>query len=242
MAITIVASVFGSRAGGTTGVTLVYAGGATDDIAITFGGFAGGTATAPGVTSPSGYTSIYSRDAADSDFKVEWKRLGATPDPSVLLAASGDAADAVGYGAYVLRGVDTSANPFDMSPLVTTSITATGVPKAPSVITATNGAIVIAMGGNDVLDATPGVIPNFSANIGGSTNDTDDFSFAGAVSILGTAGTLNPTIWSTWASGAYVTVTTALKPYIVPAEPVTQFEFAGQYSNLPPHVRNKVTI
>lgn len=238
MAISIVTSVVGTSAGGTTGVTLVLAGAQTNDVVVTWGGFAGGTATAPGVVSPSGYTSIYSRDAADTDFKVEWKRMGATPDPSVLLAASGDAADAIGYGAYVLRGVDTSANPFDINPVIQTSI-ATGVPDSPSVLTATNGAIVLALAVNDVNDNSPGVVANFAANIGGSTNDTDDLSVAGAASILSTAGSLNPDAWSTWTAGAYVALTTVLKPQAdAPAAPVSQFEFAGAFSPLPKRYRN----
>ena len=235
MAISIVASVFSAVASGAN-VTLVYAGAQENDIAFTFGGNSGGTATAPGVISPAGYTSIYSVDSASVDFKVEWKRLGATPDPSVLLAGSGDGADAVAYGAYVLRGVDRGVNPFDISPIIQTSI-ATGNPSAPSVLTVTNGAIILAMAAGDNNDSTPGDVVNFAANIGGSTNDTDDCTVAGAASILATAGGLKPTIWNGWATNNYAAVTTALKPYIEPAAPVTQFEFAGQYAPLPKRFR-----
>lgn len=207
MAITIVSSVISAAASGAN-ITLPITGGAGNDVVVVFGGFAGGTATAPGVISPSGYTSVYVLDDANNDFKIQWKRLGSTPDPSVLLAGSGDAADAGAYGLYVLRGVDTSANPFDAT--IKTSVAA-GVPQSPSIITATNNAMVLALAGNDVNDASLGTVTNFDANIGAGVNDTDDFSAGGAASIIGTAGTISPTAWSTWTSGNYVSATLALK-------------------------------
>lgn len=213
MAITVVASVFGTSAGGTTGITLVYAGAQENDIAVTWGGFAGGTATAPGVTSPSGYSSVWQQDTAALDTKLEWKRLGATPDPSVLLAASGDAADAIGYAAYVLRGVTTAADPFDA---VFKSSVATGVPQAPSIVTATNGAVILAFGANDVNDGSIGTVTNFGANMGGSSNDTDDFSVGAAASVIATAGSITPTAWTTWTAGAYNAIAVALKPATTP--------------------------
>ena len=208
MAITIVTSVVGTAVGGTN-VTLALGSTAQNDIVVTFGGFAGGTATAPGVISPSGYTSVLVVDCAANDFKIQWKRLGATPDPSVLLANSGDAADAVGYGAYVLRGVVTDPDPFDST--IKTSV-ATGVPNVPSIVTTTAGAIVLALGVNDINDGSPGVLTRFAANIGGSSNDNDDFTVAGAASIIATAGTIYPSVWTTWASGVYNTAAVALKP------------------------------
>jgi len=212
MAITIVASVFTSAASGAN-VTLPIDGAAANDIVVAWGGFAGGTATAPGVISPSGYTSIFSRDDANNDFKVEWKRMGASPDPSVLLAGSGDAADPNAYGVYVLRGITNLTSILSTAVL---STVATGVPQSPSIITVNNGDIILAVGGNDVNDGSPGTVTNFSANIGGGSNDTDDFSAAGAASVIATAGTITPTAWTTWASSNYVTATIALIPATTP--------------------------
>lgn len=236
MAITIVTSVVGTSAGGSTGVTLALGSTAENDVVVTFGGFAGGTATAPGVTSPSGYSSVWVTDSAALDSKLEWKRLGATPDPSVLLAASGDAADAIGYVAYVLRGVDTSSNPFDAT--IKTSV-ATGVPQSPSIITTTDGAIVLALGANDIFDSSPGVVSNFAANVGGSTNDTDDQSVGGAASVLSTAGSISPTAWTAWGSGVYNTATIALKPQAEAGGGADPFQsYFGAFSPLPKQFRN----
>ena len=209
MAITIVNSILTTAAGGTGSVALAFTGTAQDDIVVTWGGFAGGSATAPGVVSPTGYSSLLVVDSAATDFKIEWKRLGATPDTSVLLSKSGDVADAVGYGAYVLRGVVSSGDPFNAT--IKTSI-ATGVPNVPSIVTVTNEAMVLALGVNDVFDSSPGVLTRFNANMGGSTNDTDDFSVAGAASVIATAGSIYPSVWTTWSSGAYNTAAIALTP------------------------------
>ena len=76
--------------------------------------------------------------------------------------------------------------------------------------------MVLAVGGNDINDASPGVIIPFAANMGASSNDSDDFSAAGAASIIATAGSIYPSVWTTWGSGAYVTATLALTPATTP--------------------------
>lgn len=207
MAITVVTSIVGTAVGGNN-VTLALGSTAIDDIVVTFGGFAGGTATAPGVISPTGYASVWVNDSAALDTKLEWKRLTAA-DPSVLLSNSGDAADAVGYVAYVLRGVVPTGSPFQGG--TQTSI-ATGVPNVPSIVTVTAGAIVLALGANDINDASPGVLTRFNANVGGSSNDTDDQTVGGAASIIAVAGSTYASVWTTWASGVYNTVAVALTP------------------------------
>jgi len=212
MAITIVASVFATSNNGGK-VTLVWADGQEGDVAVTWGGFSGGTACIAGVISPDGYTSIWSNDSAALDTNLAWKRFGATPDPSVLLMGPGDASDATGYAGYLLRGVTNAVDPLDVP--ITTSI-ATGVPNAPSIITVTDGAMVMAFGVNDINDTSPGTLTKFSANMGGSSNDTDDQTVAAAASIIQTAGSIYPSVWTTWASGVYNTATVALRPAVAP--------------------------
>lgn len=220
MAITIVSSIATAAASGAN-ITIPLDGAQTNDIVVTWGGFAGGTATAPGVISPAGYTSVLVVDSAGVDTKVEWKRLNGTPDPSVLLAGSGDAADAGAYGMFLLRGVTTAADPFDIA--VRSSI-ASGVPQAPSVITVTAGAMVLALAANDVFDSSPGTVTNFSANITATANDNDDQTVGGAASIISAAGTISPTAWSTWAAGVYNGITLAFRPAAIPT---VQTSFIG---------------
>lgn len=230
MAITIVASVVATSADGAD-VTLVFDGSQENDVAVVMGGFAGGTATAPGVISPSGYSSIWTVDSGQLDTKLEWKRLDSNPDASVLCAGSGNAADSTGYVGYVLRGVSTDASPFDATTV--TSI-ASGTPQSPSIITVTDGAIVLALAANDVFDSTPGVVNNFDANMSGSSNDNDDITVAGAASILSTAGTIAPDAWSTWAGGTYNTATVALAPYVAPPAQADPFQsYVGAFASLP---------
>lgn len=213
MAITIVASIAGAAASGAN-ITLALADTATDDIIVTWGGFAGGTATVPGVLGPTGFTSVWTVDSAAVDTKIEWLRAGATPPTSVLLAGSGDAADSGAYGAYVLRGVTPTGDPLNVP--IRTSI-ASGAIQSPSIITLTADAAVLALGINDVFDSSPGTVTNFASNVFASANDTDDATAAGAASIIAVAGTVSPAAWTTWGDGAYNTATLALTPASVVA-------------------------
>jgi len=182
---------------------------AENDIIVLGGGFAGGTATAPGALGPAGFSSVFVLDSADTDFKVEWLRAGSTPPTSILTAGSGNNQDATAYAVFAIRGADTSSNPFDTA--AQTSI-AVGVPNASSIITETDGAAVLVFAGNDVFDPTPGVVTNFAHDISASNNETDDFSIGAAASIFASAGTKNAGAWSSWGSGNYVAATLAVKP------------------------------
>lgn len=208
MAITIVTSIAGSAVDGGD-VTLAYDSLQADDVIVTFGGFAGGTETAPGVLGPAGFTSVWTVNSAAIDVKGEWLRVGADAPASVLLSGSGTATDATAYVSYALRGVTNSGDPLDVG---IQTVEANGTPQAPSIVTVTDGAMVLALASNSVLDTSTGVVSNFSADISASSNDTDDISSAGAASLLSTAGSISPNAWSSWGIGDYGAMTLAVKP------------------------------
>jgi hypothetical protein len=220
MAITIVASVAGFAINGGD-VTLALAGAAANDIVVTFGGHSNRAGQVPGVVSPSGYTSIFGNLAANPNYKMEWKRMGEVPDVSVLLNGTANAADAATYGAYVLRGVTTDENPFNVP---ARSSVANGVPQSPSIITVSASVMVLATASAANTDTSKGTVTNFSANISANGNDTGtDHGTGGAASVRGAAGSLSPTAWSTWSAAAYVGVTVALTPEPIRADRFQSF-------------------
>lgn len=209
MAASIVTQTAGSTNNGGN-VTIALGTLAEDDVIVVVGGFAGGTATVPGVLGPSGFASLMSTvDDASMDFAGQWLRAGATPPTSVLCAGSGDNTDPTAYTVYAVRGVVNTGNPWET---VQTSVLSTGVVQAPSVITSTNNAVVLAFGGSDDFTPSPGTVSNFDFNVSAASNETDDFSMAGAASIIATAGTVSPNNWEWETSGSYTAVTVALTP------------------------------
>jgi len=182
---------------------------AENDVVILVGGFAGGTSTAPGALGPTGFASIITAvDSAEADWTAQWLRAGATPPTSILAAGSGNGTDAVSYGTIVARGIKTDGNPWQD---VKTSIAGVGVGQSPSIITTTDGALVVAGVSVDVHDNSRGVVTNFSHSQSASNNDTDDLGTGIAASIISTAGSIAPNAWSAWNSGTYFGITVALE-------------------------------
>lgn len=225
MAITIVASVATGAIDGLP-VTLQIAGTQENDVIVSFGGFSGGAATKPGILGPTGFSSVWTTNTAALDIKAEWMRADANPPTSLLGAGSGVATDGTAYVAYVLRGVSTDANPFDVGPPVQTSI-ATGVPQSPSVITLTDGAMVLALASGGATDTSVGVVSNFANGVSASGNDSDDITTSGVASVIATAGSISPNAWSTWASTVYDSTTLVFKP-APPAEADPFQSFTGR--------------
>lgn len=185
-----------------------------DDIILVGGGFSGGTATAPDPLGPTGFASVIAAvNSAPIDYQVHWLRAGSTPPTSILMAGSGAATDSAAWCVVGVRGIVTTGNPFET---VQTSTLSVGVPQAPSVITITDGAAVVAFGSIGFRDISVGTITNFSFHIDANTNDTDDITSASDTSIIADAGSIAPTTWTGWtASYDYSATTVALEPAVV---------------------------
>src|SRR3990167_2357153 len=196
--------------GGDPTLTFDTGGGApqTGDVVIFFGGHGVNSATAAGPIT-AGYTAIHV-DANAPDRGVWYKVMGASPDLTVQGEGGGNSADAVAYGAFVLDGSLIDAAIFDQTSVETTA--GTRVPNAGSIVTQTNGAWVIAIGMNRLVDTSRGVPLNYTTIIGASANDASDLSIDAAYIEKATAGTEDPPAWSTWGSGNSYEITLAIKP------------------------------
>jgi len=182
---------------------------AENDVVIVFGG--AGVFNSPNPTAPgSGYTQIALQASASIYFGAWYKRMGASPDSSVLCRGNGVASGATAYGCYVLRGVDTTT--FADATATTAGVTASTNPDCPSITTVTNNAWVIAVAGSKVYDTTPGTVSGYSNQYNTAGDDTNDITVAGATFEKTTAGAENPAAWSSWASGNWYAITIAVRP------------------------------
>jgi hypothetical protein len=147
------------------------------------------TADANMAPTTSGYTELadlYSNDTYDTNLWVGYKKMGSTPDTSVVVPTIGTPLAAV---VQVWRGVDVT------SPIDVSTVTATGVnsalSNAPSITPTTNGATVVAVG----AAATAGLY------ISGAP--TSFYDYVGAnISYSGNVGSVALAAKYNWTSGA----------------------------------------
>lgn len=155
----------------------------------------------------SGYTAI-SADQLNSQCRAWYKRMGATPDTTVVGDGGADARDAVGYLSWVLRGVDTT------TALDTAATLANGTgssPNPPTITTVTDGAWVFAFASLLANDATPGDLSNYSNQVIANATDTFNLSVTGMTREIGTASAEDPPTYTGW-SGTWGAVTAAIRP------------------------------
>ncbi len=132
------------------------------DVVLVFGGKPGRAAGGIGPLDQ-GYTTITTTStvAAGPNFGVWYKRMGDVPDQSVLLRGSANASDGTAYGAYILKGVSDV-----VTDATTQSVKGNSTnPAAPSIITTSNNAWVIAMAGSQVSDTSVTSILGYSSLI-----------------------------------------------------------------------------
>lgn len=180
------------------------------DVVILFGGR--GNSSDANAFGPitSGYTEVASNSGTGVKFGVWYKVMGATPDTSVQCEGGGNAASAVAYGAFVLDGSLIDAAIFDAT--ATTVVQGARVPNCAAITTVTDGAWVIALYGNGLVDTSRGVPSGYTTIVGNSANDSDDISIDAAYIEKAVAGAEDPGNWSTWSSGTGYGVTLAIRP------------------------------
>ena len=213
MAITVVGTPQVGNASNGGDVTLTFdVTPSQNDVVIVYGGapyFQSPNPTAPGT----GYTQIALYSHATNLFFGAWyKRMGASPDSSVVCRGNGQTDSATAYGCYVLRGVDTTT--FADAAATTAGLTVSTNPNAPSITTVTNGAWVIAVAGGNVYDTTPGTVSGYSNQYVSASNDTADITVAGATLEKSTAGAEDPAAWSSWAGCKWYAITIAVRPAV----------------------------
>jgi hypothetical protein len=179
-----------------------------DDVVVVFGGHGATTTTlaAPG----SGYTQIGIHTGSGPIFGAWYKRMGGTPDASVVCSGGGDAQDGVSYCCWTFSGVDTTTA--EDATATTAGPTTSSNPNNPSITTVTDNAWVLAMAGSTAFDSTPGTVSGYSNTISQTRNETADLTSAGATLDKTSFGAEDPAAWSSWTSGQWYTITAALRP------------------------------
>ena len=195
-------------------VTLTFSTGAgaplEGDEVVVFGGH-GATVTtlaAPG----SGYTQIGIHTGSAPIFGAWHKRMGVTPDLSVVCSGGGDAGDGVAYCCWVLSGVDPTF--FDQTTTTAGPTTSTN-PDCASITTQTANAWVLAMAGSAVNDAAVTGPTGYVNTIDDNGNDAADLTCAGGTLEIASPGASDPASWTSWASGTWYGITAALKAEVV---------------------------
>lgn len=179
-----------------------------NDIIVAFGGHGIGTTTlaAPG----SGYTQIGIHTGTAPIFGAWYKRMGSTPDLSVVCSGGGDAADGVAYCCWALSGVDTVTA--EDATATTAGPTTSTNPDPASITPVTANAWVAAMAGNNNQDNSPGTISGYTDHLSQSRTETNVYTTAGALVDAGAVDAEDPGAWSTWKTGTWYTITAAFRP------------------------------
>lgn len=180
-----------------------------NDVVYVWGGYSATVDNGKGPTT-AGYTQL--KDVVEPSVKGGiWRKvMGGTPDTNVVCEGGGDANSAVGYGCYVLRGVDTTT-PEDAA--ITEARDSSANPDAPSITTVSANALVLALavkGDNDGVHTGP---TGYSNNVDAGVNDINDFSIGGATKVVATPGAENPPAWADWSGNdLYVAWSVAVRP------------------------------
>lgn len=137
-------------------------------------------------------TELYSDSVLDTNLRVAYKFMGATPDTTVSFGPSGGALAGLAIAAFVFRGVD-QTTPLDVT-VQTATGTGTTAANPPSITPTTEGAIVVAIGGGASSGVTPAALTSAYLSGFGSQAANDSRS-----------GTYHPVVaggYKTWTSGA----------------------------------------
>jgi hypothetical protein len=192
---------------------------------------------------PSGYTGIdvhdYQDDSNDSNFRVSYKVMGATPDTSVAIPASNATTAGVAYAIYVFRGLD-QASIQDTTAVRTGGID-TGIANAAAILPVTAGAWVVAFAGAAVAS---GAVFTNPAGMDSTTNHfrsatitstTNDANIGGAIFSGWSSGSFDPAAFGGSTStntGSWSAVTLALRPANVLRASAGSFALTGSPANL----------
>ena len=158
-----------------------------------------------------GFTEIVSSNVSGFSLGVWYRIVTATPLTSFECYGTGNALDACAYVAIGLTGVDVD---HIADTLATAANGSSTNPDPASIETVTDGAWVLACGGSEVNDATPGTISGYTNDVSANANDTYDATVALATKLIVSATTEDPGAWSTWGSGDWRTYTVAIRPEV----------------------------
>lgn len=150
----------------------------------------------------------------DTNLRVAYKFMGATPDASLNIGPTGNAADGGAWAIHVWRNVD-QTTPLDGVTPTTATNTGTSRPDPPSITPTTAGAkVIVATGGATGTGTTAFTFANANNLIQDNGVDTQD-GRASLASYDWTSGPLDPAASSTGAANAgdsWAAVSFVLRP------------------------------
>lgn len=170
-----------------------------------------------GVTT-AGYTELldlYSNNSRDANVAVAWKIMGGSPDTSVAVKGSGDAA----YGAATVVQVWRGAH--QTTPIDVTSQTSTGsgssTVDSPSITPVTSGAVVITCGScaSSTSQSSASAPSGYGNSLVAAVQPATSACTTVVASKAWTSGAENPGAWgsmSAGASGATCSASIAIRP------------------------------
>lgn len=148
----------------------------------------------------------------DTNLRAAYKFMPGTPDASVNIGPSGNAADGAAYAIHVWRGVDTS-NPFDVAPVAATG-TGTGRPNAGAVRRNARGSVVLVAGGGAAATGAVFTASELSGFVTANGADTNDGT-VGLGYYDGPVRLFDPAAWtggSTNAANSWAALSLVLRP------------------------------
>ena len=143
---------------------------------------------------------------------IYYKKQGASPDTTAVVATLSDSAVDQSAIGFVLRGVDGTTFS-DQTPTTAGETTSTN-PDPNQIVTQTNGAFVfvtaLAVGTLDSAVTEPSGYTGYSV----TGDDTNDHTLSAAYKEVASAGTENPVSWTNQTSANWYAITFAVRPTV----------------------------
>lgn len=185
---------------------------ATGDYVIVFGGHTeAGAGSADPVTS--GYSNIAEVVSPSSvQFGAWYKKMGGTPDTTVVCNGTGNSAHGSAWGCYVLRGADATTL-LDVA-ATKTGPTTTGQPDCPSIDPTTSDCLILALMGRRNTDSSITGPSGYSNIIQATANDLVDMSICGGTKQLSGHAAEDPPATTGWLENSepWGAITVAIRP------------------------------
>jgi hypothetical protein len=229
MAITYVGGRGAGRANGTSALSVAInsglsggSGGAPiegDLVVVTVSTGTAARAPTLSISTPTGYTALTAQRTTattyDTNVQTSYKFMGSTPDTTVTIPASGNAADGQAYTIQVFRGVDPTT-PLDVTPTYATGSGANNRPDPAAITPITSGAWIVVCTGGAAATGTTALTASYLTNLlffNGA--DTNDGNVASGYYTGWTSGSYDPAVFaggSVNAANSWGATTIALRP------------------------------
>jgi cytochrome c556 len=166
---------------------------------------------------------LYQNDTEDTNLRVAYKFMGATPDAATTFGPTGNAADAGAMAVYVFRGVD-QGTPLDVAAVAAGATNTQLVDPAP-ITPVSAGAYIVCVGAGareGLGDFSSSDLTDFRTQSG--SDDTNDTTLGIGHKPDWAAGEFNPAAWTHGAADStnysWASLTIALRPEVPLGMPV----------------------